>query len=537
MLSRIFFAFLLLMACVDTDLHAQATQVVYLSGTDKDHTVIWDFFINTGQRSGSWNKIPVPSNWELQGFGTYNYFQDTKNPDEQGLYKYHFNAQAAWSRKKIFIVFEGAMTDTKVMINGQSAGPIHQGGYYRFKYDITNLLKAGENLLEVAVSKKSANASINLAERRADFWQFGGIYRPVYLEIVPANFIDHVATDAKADGGLRVDVYAPNIEKGDWVTAQLQTLEGQKIGSEIAEVATNGDSLISLKGRFNGIVPWNPEFPKLYNLVVSLKDKDGRVIHTMRQRIGFRTMELRRHDGIYVNGKKIILKGVCRHSEWPESGRSLSKAISIMDVNLMKDMNMNAVRMSHYPPDQHFLDVCDSLGLFVLDELTGWQNKYDSVVGKKLVREMVVRDVNHPAIIFWDNVNEGGWNTALDDQFKLYDPQYRVVLHPWEKFNGTDTRHYPDYNYVVNSALYGNDVFFPTEFMHGNYDGGAGAGLEDFWNAILKHPYGAGGFIWVFADGGIRRVDQDSTMDTADDSAPDGILGPHPGKRGQFLYH
>jgi beta-galactosidase/beta-glucuronidase len=83
----------------------------------------------------------------------------------------------------------------------------------------------------------------------------------------------------------------------------------------------------------------------------------------------------------------------------------------------MKDMNMNAVRMSHYPPDQHFLDVCDSLGLFVLDELTGWQNKYDTVVGKKLVKEMVVRDVNHPAIIFWDNGNEGGWNTALDDQF------------------------------------------------------------------------------------------------------------------------
>jgi hypothetical protein len=177
------------------------------------------------------------------------------------------------------------------------------------------------------------------------------------------------------------------------------------------------------------------------------------------QRFGFRTVELRLHDGIYVNGKKAMLKGVCRHSEWPESGRTLSKAISIMDVNLMKDMNMNAVRMSHYPPDQHFLDVCDSLGLFVLDELTGWQNKYDTAVGKKLVKEMVVRDVNHPAIIIWDNGNEGGWNTALDDQFKLYDPQNRVILHPWAKFNGTDTRHYPDYNYVVNSALYGNDVF------------------------------------------------------------------------------
>jgi hypothetical protein len=514
--------------------NAQATKIVYLSGTDKDHTVKWDFFCTTGRNSGHWDKIQVPSNWELQGFGTYNYFQDTKNPDEQGLYKHHFNVDAAWHNKRIFIVFEGAMTDTKVMINGQSAGPIHQGGYYRFKYDITSLLKAGDNLLEVTISKKSANASINLAERRADFWQFGGIFRPVYLEVVPQNYIDHVATNAKADGSISVDVFAPNIASGNVVTAQLQTLSGQMIGRELRMTAVAGHPFISLTGAFAGIVPWNPEFPKLYNLIVSIKDKGGRIIHTVTQRIGFRTMELRLHDGIYVNGKKVILKGVCRHSEWPESGRTLSKAISIMDVNLMKDMNMNAVRMSHYPPDQHFLDVCDSLGMFVLDELTGWQNKYDTVVGKKLVKEMVVRDVNHPAIIFWDNGNEGGWNTALDDQYKLYDPQHRVVLHPWEKFNGTDTRHYPDYNYVVNSALYGNEVFFPTEFMHGNYDGGAAAGLEDFWNAILKHPYGAGGFIWVFADGGIRRVDQDSTMDTANDSAPDGILGPHREKEGSF---
>jgi Glycosyl hydrolases family 2, TIM barrel domain/Glycosyl hydrolases family 2, sugar binding domain/Glycosyl hydrolases family 2/Beta galactosidase small chain len=532
--SAIFLTFSLFLSCVYAGLHAQTTQIVYLSGTDKDHTVNWDFFINTGQKNGSWNKIAVPSNWELQGFGTYNYFQDTKNPDEQGLYKYHFSTDAAWNKKKTFIVFEGAMTDTKVMINGLLAGPIHQGGYYRFKYDITNLIKPGDNLLEVTVSKKSANASINLAERRADFWQFGGIYRPVYLEIVPVNYIDHMATDAKADGSIKVDVYAPDIKTDNLITAQLQTLEGRKIGKEIIGKVVNREAPISLKGSYKTIVPWNPEFPKLYNLEVSIKNKDGRVIHTMIQRFGFRTTELRLHDGIYVNGKKVILKGVCRHSEWPESGRSLSKAISIMDVNLMKDMNMNAVRMSHYPPDQHFLDVCDSLGLFVLDELTGWQNKYDTVVGEKLVKEMVVRDENHPAIIFWDNGNEGGWNRALDDQFTLYDPQNRVVLHPWEKFNGTDTRHYPDYNYVANSALYGNDVFFPTEFMHGNFDGGAGAGLEDFWDAIIKHPYGAGGFIWVFADGGIRRVDEDSTMDTANDSAPDGILGPHREKEGSF---
>jgi hypothetical protein len=514
---------------------AQDTQYRYLSGIDKDHTVNWDFEINTGQNSGKWSKIAAPSNWELQGFGTYNYFQDTQNPEETGLYKTRFTLPFAWRGKKVFIVFEGAMTDTKVMINGRLAGPVHQGGYYQFKYDITDLLKPGENELEADVSKKSANASINLAERRADFWQLGGIFRPVYLEAVPQNYIDHIALDAKADGRLRVDVYAPDIKPQNLVKAEVQTLGGKTIGNIISLKPKSDGFPITLRGSFKNIVPWNPEFPRLYNLVVSLTDEHGAIIHRIKQRFGFRTVELRQHDGIYVNGKKIILKGVCRHSEWPETGRTLSKAISIMDVNLMKDMNMNAVRMSHYPPDQHFLDVCDSLGLFVLDELTGWQNKYDTIVGKKLVREMVVRDVNHPSIIFWDNGNEGGWNTALDGQFKRYDPQDRTVLHPWEKFNGTDTRHYPDYNYITNSALYGTDVFFPTEFMHGNYDGGAGAGLEDFWNAILNHPLGAGGFIWVFADGGIKRTDKDTTMDTANDSAPDGILGPHREKEGSFF--
>jgi len=516
------------------DAAAQDTQYRYLSGTDKDHTVNWDFRINTGRNNGKWSKIAVPSNWEQQNFGTYNYFQDTENPGETGEYKTWFTIPKSWNSKRVFIVFEGAMTDTKVMINGRLAGPVHQGGYYRFKYDITDLLVPGENLLEADVSKRSANASINLAERRADFWQFGGIFRPVYLEAVPQNYIDHIALDAKADGNLRLDVYAPDIKQQNLVKATVQTLEGKVIGSALF-IKPNADSPITLHGRFKNIIPWNPEFPHLYNLVLSLTDEHGTVIHRIKQRFGFRTVELRRHDGIYVNGEKIILKGVCRHSEWPETGRTLSKGISILDVNLMKDMNMNAVRMSHYPPDQHFLDVCDSLGLFVLDELTGWQNKYDSVVGKKLVKEMVVRDVNHPSIIFWDNGNEGGWNTALDDQFKLYDPQNRTVLHPWEKFNGTDTRHYPDYNYITNSALYGTDVFFPTEFMHGNYDGGAGAGLEDYWNAILNHPLGAGGFIWVFADGGIMRTDKDSAMDTSNDSAPDGIVGPHREKEASFF--
>ena len=514
--------------------NAQQTITQYLSGTDKDHTVRWDFFCTKGMNSGKWSKIAVPSNWEQQSFGGYSYGLDSIKTDEQGVYKYSFNAAGQWKNKKVFIVFEGSMTDTEVKINGRSAGAIHQGGFYRFKYDITTLLKYGaNNLLEVKVDKQSANPSINRAERNGDFWVLGGIYRPVYLEIVPAVFIDRVAVDAKANGAFSLDVFVVNVKAGNTIEAQVQKLNGENVGTSFFVKANSTNEKLTVKNQFSNPDLWNPEFPNLYQVKVSIKNKEN-IEHTINQKFGFRTAELRLQDGFYVNGKKVIFKGVCRHSSWPLTARTLSKDISLLDINLMKEMNMNAVRMSHYPPDQHFLDACDSLGLFVLDELTGWQSAYDTVVGKKLVKELVVRDVNHPSVVIWDNGNEGGFNRALDNDYDIYDPQKRLVIHPWEKFNGTDTKHYPDYNYGVNSSLYGKEIFFPTEFMHGLYDGGHGAGLDDFWNLILQHPYGAGGFLWSFHDEGIVRMDKDSIMDTDGNHAPDGIVGPYRQKEGSF---
>ncbi|MCZ4222404.1 glycoside hydrolase family 2 protein [Pedobacter rhodius] len=517
------------------NVHAQDTQYQYLSGKDKDHMVTWDFMVNTGMKSGVWSKIGVPSNWEQQGFGSYNYYKDTQNPEETGQYKYKFNVSKSNAGKAVFIVFEAAMTDAEVKINGKLAGPIHQGGFYTFQYNITSLLNfEGENLLEVRVSKQSADPSVNRAERKADFWLFGGIFRPVYLKILPKAHLDRIAIDAKANGGFSLDAFTENAPVGSFLKARVQKLNGENVGTEISSKITSVENATNLKGWFKDVKLWSPESPNLYQVVVSLSDANGKLIHRIKQKFGFRTAELRAHDGFYVNNKKIIFKGVNRHSEWPESGRALSKTLNIEDVKLIKEMNMNAVRMSHYPPDPSFLDACDSLGLFVIDELTGWQAKYDTEVGTKLVKELVTRDVNHPSIVIWANGNEGGFNYDLDHLYAKYDNQSRLVIHPWEKFNGTDTKHYPDYNYVVNSALYGKDVFFPTEFMHGLHDGGHGAGLDDFWSAMMKHPYAAGGFLWSFADEGVTRLDRNGKMDIQGNAAPDGILGPHREKEGSF---
>jgi hypothetical protein len=200
----------------------------------------------------------------------------------------------------------------------------------------------------------------------------------------------------------------------------------------------------------------------------------------------------------------------------------------------MKEMNMNAVRMSHYPPDKYFLDLCDEYGIYVLDELTGWQRPaYDTEVGRKLVKELVIRDVNHPSVLFWDNGNEGGWNTELDGDFAKYDPQKRVVLHPWELFGDIDTDHYEGYKSVQDKMKSGN-IFMPTEHLHGLYDGGIGAGLDDHWRVMWGNPLNGGMFLWDFADEGVVRTDENCRIDADGNHAPDGILGPFHEKEGSF---
>lgn len=178
----------------------------YLSGIDKDSEVEWDFLCSSGRNSGRWTRIKVPSCWETQGFGKYYYgWEEPEGCDETGFYRHTFTVDKSWKRSRVDIVFEGSMTDTEVKINGKEAGPAHEGGFYRFSYDISRLLRYGkENTLEVKVRKSPGNPSIFRAERQTDFWLFGGIYRPVYLEMKPLCHIESLAIDAEADGSLSV---------------------------------------------------------------------------------------------------------------------------------------------------------------------------------------------------------------------------------------------------------------------------------------------------------------------------------------------
>lgn len=541
--KRLAACMLALVVCLQVQ--AQKTELTYLSGTDNEHTVTWDFFCTGGMNSGKWSKIQVPSHWEQQGFGAYNYGRDYvtygrnfRFADEKGLYKHSFKVPAAAKGKQVDIVFEGSMTDTEVKINGKQAGPVHQGSFYRFSYNISDkLVYGGNNTLEITVSKMSADESVNNAERLADYWIFGGIFRPVYLEIKPAQHIVNTSIDAKADGHFAAKVFTRPLSAAAVLKAELTDMAGKPV-TVVQQNMMAGDSVVVLQTKLAGIKTWTAETPNLYKVRFSLV-QGGKTTHLVSDRFGFRTIEIRRGQGIFINGTQVKMKGINRHVWWPETGRCINPKIDLMDVRLIKQMNMNAVRCSHYPPDKSFLNLCDSLGLYVIDELAGWQKAYSTRAGAPLVKEMVQRDANHPSIIFWSNGNEGGHNPELFDDFGLYDFSNRPVIRahhrPGNTYNGIDCNHYEDYYSSKKILEEGPDIYMPTEFLHCQDDGGCGAGLSDFWELHWKAKKSGGGFLWALVDEGIVRRDMGNRMDVNGVNAPDGTLGPFREKEGSFF--
>lgn len=515
---------------------AESTKLMMLSGQGTEDGVLWDFYCTAGRKSGEWSKIRVPSCWEQEGFGTYNYGYDRNKSSEKGLYKTTFKVPANWKDKRVFIVFEGSMTDTKVTINGKQAGDIHQGSFYRFKREITNLISVdNHNLLEVEVSKMSSNASVNSAERDADFWVFGGIFRPVYLEAVPQNFIEYTGIDARHDGSFSMELFMDKLVSNTTLEVEIYDLQLNRRVSRFSSASFSNTRKLTISSSIRNIKPWSSESPNMYRAVVSVKSQ-GKTVHAVNERFGFRTVEVRERDGVYINGQRIMFKGVNRHCFWPTTGRTVTREQSLLDALLIKEMNMNAVRMAHYPPDKHFLEICDSLGLYVINELCAWQHPpYDTQVGTILVNQMLKRDINHPSVIFWANGNEGGFNHDLDPLFAALDIQKRPLLHPWAKNNGINTVHYITYNSGIKDMFNGRDIFMPTELLHGLYDGGHGAGLDDYWNLMLSNPLSAGLFLWDFSDQGLVRTDRNGTLDTDKASGADGILGPCREKEGSFF--
>jgi len=225
---------------------------------------------------------------------------------------------------------------------------------------------------------------------------------------------------------------------------------------------------------------------------------------------------------------------VNRNTFNPEHGRSVDAEDERQEAREIKAMNANLVR-SHLPPTPEFSRACDELGLLVITELTNWHDPIiDTPIARNIAYEIVTTYQNHPSVILWANGNENGFNLETDELFHLYDLQDRPVIHPWSLFEGIDTLHYPKYVDLLRK-LRGPNVYLPTEFLHGLYDGGHGAGLEDYWREIRRSPFGAGGVLWCWKDDAIRRTDLNRRLDTYGNKSADGIVGPHREKEASYF--
>lgn len=488
-------------------------------------------FYDAHHRTVGFQKIKVPSNWSMLGYEepVYRYFKDDKG--NEGLYLKHFALPSNWKEKRVVLRFGGVWQSCEVWINGKFVGE-HHNGFTTFGLDVTQYLNAdGDNLLAVRVKQTDFGYKMDLY----DDWSLPGIYRDVTLEAYPkSRWIETVVARTDFDymyedadltiKALVADAHARTlpgnyneVAKPYQLKCGLYTLEDKLVAETTKEIpshiSTSRETTIKL--HVNTPKHWTAETPNLYRLKVELVE-GNETSQTYEQRIGFR--QISTTNGIFrINGQAVKLRGVNRHDEYPTVGRATTREHWLKDLTLMKKANINYIRCSHYTPARGFIELCDSLGMYVGNEVAlggSSETMYNSAfLGRSQERayETVIRDINSPSIIYWSVSNESPFTElqlAAIKTVKSTDPT-RPVLMPWrfeqwmpEEVDMLSIHYWHPNEY---DAYAGNSrrPFISTEYTHAYGTKGMG-GLEDRWKAITQHAAGTGAAIWMWADQGLK---------------------------------
>ncbi len=510
-----------------------------------------DFYQESFDVSG-WDKIDVPSNWQLQGYGTPLYtnvtypfkkdpprvmgtppqhYTNYKERNPVGSYKTTFEVPSKWQGREVFINFDGVDSAFYLWVNGQKVG-YSQDSRTPAEFNITKYLNEGENTLAAEVYRYSDGSYLE----DQDFWRLSGIFRDVYLFSTPKIHIRDFFAKPTLDKQYQNGILTVEVEviRYDSNAVSLSKLEGRlydQKGKEVVRIEAVKTSPIQfnperyiLKTKIDNPDKWSAETPNLYTLVLILKDSDE-IIETVSHKIGFRTVEIK--DGVLlVNGRYVYMKGVNRHEHDPDTGHTVSRQSMIDDIVLMKQNNINAVRTSHYPTVPEFYALCDEYGLYVIDEANieshGLMQYSDMFKGLGNDPEwkqahldrtinMVERDKNHTSIITWSLGNEAadGQNfQATSDWIHQRDPSRPVQYEASGERKLTDIV-CPMYATIKRITKYAqrDDIYRPLilcEYSHAM--GNSCGNLADYWVAIKKHRVLQGGFIWDWVDQGLRKV-------------------------------
>ncbi len=513
---------------------------------------ITDPSVNTS----SWDDITVPGNWEIQGHGiaiytNHGYEFKPRNPQPPslpeanpvGVYRRDIEIPAGWDNRDIYLHIGGAKSGLYVYLNGKEVG-YSEDSKNPAEFLINKYLQPGKNVLTLKIFRWSTGSYLECQ----DFWRMSGIERDVFLWSQPKASIQDFRVISTLDDTYTNGIFKLTVDlknhtqetKNLNVGYELLDAKGNLVTSEANDIWVSpvGPQTASFEHDLKNVAPWSAEHPNLYKLLMTIKE-DGKVIEVVPFNVGFRRFEMKQIDQVAENGKPytvllfngqpVKFKGVNIHEHNPETGHYVTEDIMRKDFELMKQNNINAVRLCHYPQDRKFYELCDEYGLYVYDEAnieshgmyyslkkggTLGNNPEWQIPHMDRTMNMYERNKNYPSVTFWSLGNEAGngynfYQTYLYLKDKEINGMNRPVNYEralWEWNTDMYVPQYPSAEWLEEIGRKGSDrPVAPSEYSHAM--GNSSGNLWDQWKAIYKYPNLQGGFIWDWVDQGILERD------------------------------
>ncbi|WP_432799249.1 glycoside hydrolase family 2 TIM barrel-domain containing protein [Poriferisphaera sp. WC338] len=501
-----------------------------------------------------WNQIPVPSNWQREGYGTpiylnrgytfkSNYPRVMDEPEKEytnyhdrnpvGSYRRHFDLPAAWENKRVLLRFDGVSSAFYVWVNGQKVG-YSQGSRTAAEFDVTPYVHVGkQNLIAVEVYRYNDGSYLE----DQDFWRMSGIYRDVTLIARPTVYVrdieiqaDFDKTYTNAELAIKID-FTNSTDQDQTIITDItirDLRDARQLLSKTLTINTHNkrDNQIEFHEVVESPRQWNAETPNLHVAEISIKNVEGRVLEFIPIRFGFREVEIVNNQ-ILINGKPVYFKGVNRHEHDPTLGHTMTRERMEQDLRMMKQFNINAVRTAHYPNTPLWYALCDEYGIYVMDEanlethgLGNWptnplaHDKQWRAAMLDRIERMVERDKNFASVVIWSLGNEAGdgpnfrylrgWLNARDDRPVSYEGS---TGRGWGYSSDINSSMYTKPHALIEtSKKWGNKPMLVIEYAHAM--GNSVGNFQKYWDIFEANPSMQGGFIWDWVDQGLWKTNE-----------------------------
>ncbi|MFV0267460.1 MAG: glycoside hydrolase family 2 TIM barrel-domain containing protein [Draconibacterium sp.] len=476
----------------------------------------------------SWDQIEVPSNWQMKGYD-YPIYTNVKYPHNTtpplitddynpvGSYKRTFEIPANWKNKQVIAHFGAAGASLSLWVNEQYVG-YSEDSKTPMEFDITPFLKSGKNTMAVEIFRWCDGSYLE----DQDFWRLSGITRDVYLVARGNQALKNFRVGSNLDDAFKNGLFSLNIDMKNDAELTVEATLSDK-GTLIKEFSeTTSGTNVAFDAEIENVKQWSAEIPNLYELMITLRNKKG-LVEVIRQEVGFRRVEIK--DGhLLVNGQYVYMKGVNLHEHNDKTGHVQDKATMLLDIKIMKENNINAVRTSHYPQPELWYDLCNKFGLYIIDEANieshgmgyGPESLAKDTVWKAAhmfrTKNMFERDKNQPCIVTWSLGNEAGNGINFEttyDYLKSVDSTRTVQYERAELERNTDIV-CPMYMRIDGMIKYAESnperPLIQCEYAHAM--GNSVGNLQDYWDVIEKYPALQGGFIWDWVDQGLLTTNE-----------------------------